>query len=85
MKYYAQGYFVWGNGDASVSYASGGVSNVPSKVKVSNRKITTSTGRYAWFFNCYAQVNFSFTTTNPIGMKEDFSVTIRVSESGNTI
>ena len=85
MKYYAQGYFTWGNGNASVSNASSGVYNVPSKVKISNRKTTTSTRRYAWVFNRYAQVNFSFTTTNPIGMKDDFSVTIRVSESGNTI
>lgn len=85
MKYYAQGYFTWGNGKASVKNASGGVSNVPSKIKVSNKKTTTSTGQYAWVFNHYAQVNFSFTTTNQIGLQNDFSVTIRVSESGNMI
>lgn len=85
MKYYAQGYFTWGNRKASVSNASGGVSNVPSKVKISNRTTTSSTGQYAWIFNRYAQVDFSFTTTNQIGMKDNFSVTIRVSESGNTI
>lgn len=84
-KYYAQGYFTWGNGKASVKNASGGVSNTPNKLTISNRKTTTSTGQYAWIFNNYAQVNFSFTTTNQLGVKDDFSVTIRVSESGNTI
>ncbi len=85
MKYYAQGYFTWGDGKVSVRNASGGVTNVPKKVKVSNRKTTTSSGRYAWIFNRFVEVNFSFSTTTQIGMKDNYSVTIRVSQSGNTI
>lgn len=85
MKYYAQGYFVWGNGTVSVSSPSGDVSNVPSSVTISNKKIKTGTGKYAGIFNNYAYVDFSFTATNQIGLKTDFSVAIRISESGNHI
>lgn len=82
--YYAQGYFTWGDGDVSVTSASGGISSV-SGITISNRSTTSGTGRYGYLFNKYAYVTFSCTATNSIGLSQDFSVTIRVSESGNTI
>ena len=82
--YYAQGYFSWGNGDVNVSSASGGISSV-SGITVSNKSTTSGTGRYGYIFNKYAYVTFSCTVSNKIGFSEDLSVTIRVSESGNTI
>lgn len=85
MTYYAQGYFVWGNGDVSVSSCSGGINGVPSNITISNRSTTNGTGKYAAIFNKYAYVTFSFTATNPISFEQNFSVTIRVSESGNNI
>lgn len=85
MTYYAQGYFVWGDGTVSVSNPSGDVYNVPSTVTVSNRSLTSGTGQYLWIFNDYAYVTFSFHTTNWAGSGSDYSVTIRISESGNNI
>ena len=85
MKYYAQGYFTWGNGKATVTKGSGKVSNVPSSVKISHKSLKTGTGKYAGVFNKYAYVTFSFTATNPIGLSTDFSSTIRISQSGNNI
>ena len=85
MTYYAQGYFVWGNGEVSVSSASGGVNNVPSTVTVNSEKTTSGTGKYAWIFNDFAYVTYKLKVTNMIGISSDFSVTIRVSESGNLI
>jgi hypothetical protein len=83
--YYAQGYFTWGDGDVSVSYASGSISSSGSNITVSNRNTSSGTGRYGYVFNKYAYVTFSCTATNAAGMSQDLSVTIRVSESGNTI
>lgn len=85
MKYYAQGYFTWGNGNATVTKGSGKVNNVPSSVKISHKTTKTGTGKYAGIFNKYAYVTFSFTATNPIGLSTDFSATIRISQSGNNI
>ena len=34
MKYYAQGYFTWGDGNVTVTKGSGNVSNVPSSIKI---------------------------------------------------
>lgn len=82
--YYAQGFFTWGDGDVSVSNASGGISSV-SGITVSNSDTSSCTGRYGYVFNKFAYVTFSCTVTNPLGMSQDLSVTIRVSESGNTI
>lgn len=82
--YYAQGYFTWGDGDVSVSNTSGSISSV-SGITVSNRNTSSGTGRYGYLFNKFAYVTFSCTVTNPVGMSQDLSVTIRVSESGNTI
>ncbi len=45
----------------------------------------SGTGKYGYLFNKCAYVTFSCTATNPAGMSHDLSVTIRVSESGNTI
>ncbi len=85
MKYYAQGYFTWGNGTVKVTKSSGGVNNVPKKVKITKKKTKVKYGKYGWVFNDYAKVTFSFTATNQIGLSTDFSVAIRVSQSGNAI
>lgn len=82
--YYAQGFFVWGDGKVSVSNCSGGASDV-SGITISNAKVTHGTGKYGQLFNNYAYVTYSATFTNPLGIPQDLSVTIRVSESGNTI
>lgn len=85
MTYYAKGYFTWGNGNVRVSSPSGSVSGVPSTAKVSNRITTSGTGKYAGIFNKYAYVTFSFSVTNLIGLTSNYSVTVRVSQSGNNI
>ena len=85
MTYFAQGYFVWGNGEVSVSNPYGGVSNVPSESTLVYQKLSTGTGKYAWVFNNYAYVTLDLSVVNWVGLTSDFSVTIRVSESGNTI
>lgn len=82
--YYAQGYFTWGDGDVSVSSASGGISSV-SGITFTNKNTSSGTGQYGYIFNKYAYVTFSCTATNGAGLSQDLSVTIRVSESGNTI
>lgn len=46
---------------------------------------SSGTGQYGYIFNKYAYVTFSCTATNGAGLSQDLSVTIRVSESGNTI
>lgn len=83
MTYYAKGYFVWGEGDVNVSNISGGVSGVPSTVTISNRDITSGKGQYAYVFNTFAYVEFSFTATNSAGFSTDFSVKIRVNKNGS--
>lgn len=80
---YAKGYFVWGNGDVSVSSPSGG--NNGKMATVSDEKVTSGTGKYAGLFNKYAYVTYSFKTTNGFGIVQDNSVTMRLSESGNQI
>lgn len=85
MTYYAQRYFVWGNGEVSVSYPTGGVNNLPSSVTIDTSQTTSGTGKYAWIFNDFAYVTYNLKVTNYIGISSSFSVTIRVSESGNLI
>ena len=85
MTYYAQGYFVWGNGSVSVSNPTGGVYGYPSSVTISNRSLTSGTGQYLYVFNQFAYVTYSFDTTNMVGMQRSWSVTIRISQSGNNI
>lgn len=85
MTYYAKGYFTWGNGNVRVSLPSGSVSGVPSNVTISNRKTSSGTGKYAGVFNKYAYVTFSFSAKNFIGLTSNYSVTVRVSQSGNNI
>lgn len=85
MVYYAQGYFKWGDGKVSVTDARGNVENVPSNVIIKNKKTTSGTGKYGMIFNNYAYVEFSFTAQTPYNFERDFSVTIRISESGNNI
>lgn len=80
---YAKGYFVWGNGDVSVSSPSGG--NNGKMDTVSNEEVTSGTGNYAGVFNKYAYVTYSFVTTNMFGVVQNNSVTMRLSESGNQI
>ena len=80
---YAKGYFVWGNGDVSVSRPSGG--NNGKMSKVSDEEVTSGTGKYAGLFNKYAYVTYSFNTTNGFGVVQSNSVTMRLSESGNQI
>lgn len=80
---YAKGYFVWGNGDVSVSSPSGG--NNGKMATVSDEEVTSGTGKYAGMFNKYAYVTYSFNTTNGFGIVQHNSVTMRLSESGNQI
>lgn len=80
---YAKGYFVWGNGDVSVSSPSGG--NNGKLATVSDEDVTSGTGNYGGIFNKYAYVTYSFVTTNFVGNTQNNSVTIRVSQSGNQI
>lgn len=85
MTYYAQGYFVWGNGNVSVSSPTGGASNIPSTSTKVHWETTSGTGKYAWVFNDFAYVTYDLEVTNIVGIELSFSVTIRVSESGNLI
>lgn len=83
--YYAQGYFTWGDGDVSVTDAKGWIDFVPSLQTISNEKVTTGHGKYLGIFNNYATVTYSFTLTSGIGLSNDYSVTVRISQSGNQI
>ncbi|MBE5951323.1 MAG: hypothetical protein E7260_06965 [Lachnospiraceae bacterium] len=83
--YYAEGYFVWGDGEVSVSNYSGGWDHMASNATVSNISLEAKTGKYLGIFNNYASVTFSFTVTNVIGIERDCSVTIRISEKGRQI
>lgn len=83
--YYAQGDFTWGNGDVSVTNAAGGIDYVPSLQTISNEKVATGHGKYLGIFNNYAEVTYSFTLTSAVGMSNNYSVTVRVSQSGNQI
>ncbi|MDE7130750.1 MAG: hypothetical protein K2O65_02990 [Lachnospiraceae bacterium] len=82
--YYAQGYFVWGDGEVSVSSPSGGASDVKG-ITLSNKNLSSGTGKYGYLFNNYAYVTYSFKATNIVGLSDNYSVTIRISESGNAI
>lgn len=82
--YYAQGYFVWGDGEVSVSNPSGGANEVDG-ITLSNKKLSYGNGQYGGIFNNYAYVTYEFTATNLIGISSNYSVTIRISESGNAI
>lgn len=72
-----------GNGNVSVTSPSGNISNIPSSCSVSNKKVTSGTGKYGLIFNKYAYVTFSCTATSAVGIDANLSVTIRISESGN--
>lgn len=82
--YYAEGYFVWGDGNVSVSNARGDASAV-SGITYSNQTVTSGTGKYGYLFNNFAYVTYSFTATSLTNFSKELSVTIRVSESGNLI
>jgi len=84
MTYYVEGDFTWDD-DAdyiSVSNARGDVYNVPSTVSISNRDLDIDYGQYFFFFNNYVDVEFSFTATNLLGISQNFSISIRVSQEG---
>lgn len=82
---YAKGYFVWGDGDVSVSSPSGGYDYMSPLATINKSKTTSGTGKYAGLFNKYAYVTYDLAFTNVVGIKKSYSVTIRVSESGNLI
>lgn len=84
--YYAEGYFTWGNGDVDVEYARGGYDYIPDTQTVVSEKTERGHGKYLGIFNNYATVTYTFTTTSAVGMTPaPYSVTVRVSESGNQI
>lgn len=85
MKYYAQGYFRCADGKVSVSSASGGVNNVPAKVTISNKSVTSGTGKYGLLSKKYAYAQYTFTATNYIGNKTNFKAIIKVNEDGDII
>lgn len=83
--YYAEGYFVWGNNDVSVSNARGGYDYLPSNIQNLKTDVDSGTGHYGGIFNKYAYVTYDLSFNNVIGIKSSYSVTIRISESGNLI
>lgn len=82
---YAKGYFVWGNGDVSVSNPSGGYDWFPSASTITDANLSSGTGKYGYVFNKFAYVTYTFKFTTQFGGNHDLTVTIRVSESGNLI
>lgn len=84
-KIYAEGYFVWGEGDIKVSSTRGGYDRVPSNATVTSSKVTSGTGNYGGVLNKYAYVTYTISAKNVVGQSRTKEVTIRVSESGNAI
>lgn len=83
---YAKGYFSWGNGDVSVSNATGGYDYFPPSLTIVNAgPAVTGTGRYGLIFNKYAYVTYTVNYINFMNNAQSLSVTIRISESGNNI
>ena len=85
MTYFAQGYFIWGNGDVNVDSSAGGIDGQSNKVTLSNKQLTSGKGKYAQVFNNFAYVKLSFTAQYLDEQEKNFEVMIRVSESGNVI
>ncbi len=83
--YYAQGHFKWGDGNVSVTNPAGNINNIPGDCSVSDKSVSSGTGKYGYIFNNYAYVTFSCKATSMVGMHENLSVTIRISESVNAI
>lgn len=82
---FAKGYFVWGDGEVSVSSPSGGYDWFPSASTITKEELSSGTGKYGYVFNNFAYVTYTFKFTAEMGGSYDNSVTIRVSESGNLI
>ena len=82
---YAKGYFTWGNGNVTVSDEKGGYDYYPSDKGIVEEKLSKGTGKYAYVFNKYAYVKYTFKFKNYLGKIQDQSVIIRVSENGNEI
>lgn len=85
MTYYAQGHFIWGNGDVIVEDKVGGISGQPKNVTLSNKELTWGKAKYGLLSKNCAYVTLSFTASTPVGMSNDYSVTIRVSETGSVV
>ena len=88
--YYAEGYFRWGDGDVSVSQPRGGYDYIPSNWYVESQDTEDGTGHYAQIFNKYAYVKYDLVIIEndsifPGNNAKSFSVTCRISESGNPI
>ena len=84
--YYVKGYFKWGNGKSEVSNASGGYDFIPPEYSQRMEKTETGKGQYGFIFNHYSYATYTVSVTEPrTGLPKTFTVTIRVSESGNTI
>ncbi|MCI9367726.1 MAG: hypothetical protein HFF19_05535 [Oscillospiraceae bacterium] len=82
--YFVEAYFVWGNGDVSISQSRGGHDWHPSNWEVVSEKVTEGTGQYGWVFNKFAYATYKL-DLEWIGLTKNFEVTIRLSESGNMI
>lgn len=79
---YVKAYFVWGNGDVSVSDPSTGIIGLSgSSITVSNQKVTTGTEKLFGIKYAYAQ--YTFTTTNMFGISKNNKVRISVSQNGD--
>lgn len=85
MVYYVGADFEW-NDDEDYIYAYNpisGVYNQPASIAIINTNRTISYGQYFFFFNKYVDVDFSFQSYNMIGSTKDFSISIRVSQTGS--
>ena len=82
--YFAEGYFVWGNGSVSVSNPKGGITGLSPYQTIKSSNLTSGTGQYGGLFNKYAYVTLDMCVTTVI-QDHNFTVTIRVSENGNQI
>lgn len=80
-----EAYFVWGNGDVSVSKASGWIEGWPSTTSTTIEKedVTTGTGNFALVFNKYAYAEYTISLRNYLNWTETQSVKVTVSQSGN--
>jgi len=81
---WVKAYFVWGNGDVSVSSASTGTSGyVPTGGSLNYKSLTTGTGQFLGLFNKYAYAEAKYERVSVFGIRTEFTVRIQVSESGN--
>lgn len=79
---YAQGYFVWGNGNVTVSNESGGYNYMPSSANITTNNAVPGTGG---FITKNAFVDYTLTFTNVLGTRSSYTVTIKVSANGSVV